>query len=173
MNTSPQDEKFIKRVNKIALQSAENGFDPFGAILVKEGKIVFSSIDKCIQYSDPTSHAELILISEFCRKNKIISLEEYTIYCNVEPCVMCSGAIHWARISKVVFGVSQSKLQSVSKGKIKPNCEELINVGNNKIEVLGPLLQEEGLKILKKFPFKSKKVKHKEYQKTTNSQQSI
>ena len=168
MNTNLRDEEFIKKANEIALQSAQNGFDPFGAILVKEEKIVSTSIDKCIQYSDPTSHAELILISEFCRKNQFISLEGYTIYCNVEPCIMCSGAIHWSRISKVVFGVSQSILQSVSNGTLKPNCGELINVGNKKIEIVGPLLQEEGLKILRRFPFKSKKEKHEEYQKKMN-----
>lgn len=163
MNTQQQDEHFIRKAFEIALQSAKNGFDPFGALLVKEGVIASSSIDKCIQYSDPTAHAELILISEYCRNNQLISLEGYTLYCNVEPCVMCSGAIHWSRISRVVFGVSQARLQSVSKGKQKPGCEALINIGNHKIEVIGPILEEEGMEILTRFPFSSKKKKHKEY----------
>jgi tRNA(Arg) A34 adenosine deaminase TadA len=159
------DEKFIRKVYSIALESAESGFGPFGAILVKEGKIVSSSVDKCIQYSDPTSHAELALISDFCRKSQRISLEGYALYCNVEPCVMCSGAIHWSRISKVVFGVSQAILQSVSRGNVKPGCRELINIGNEGIEIIGPVLEEEGLEVLKKFPFKSKKRAHEAYHK--------
>jgi tRNA(Arg) A34 adenosine deaminase TadA len=163
MHANQIDEKFIREANKIALQSASNGFDPFAALLVKDDKIVSTSMDKCIQYSDPTAHAELILISEFCREHQIISLENHTIYCNVEPCVMCSGAIHWSRISKVVYGVRQASLQSVSKGKLKPCCEDLINVGNKKIEILGPILEKEGLAILKRFPFKSKSAKHKAY----------
>ncbi len=169
MTANEQDEIFIRQVNSIALQAAQSGFDPFGAILVKNGEIVASSIDKCIQYADPTAHAELILISEFCRANQVISLEGYTIYCNVEPCVMCSGAIHWAKISRVVFGISQASLQTVSKGKLKPSCESLINVGNKKIEIVGPILAEEGQKVLVAYPFQSKKQKHEEYQNRKNN----
>lgn len=164
MNTNWHDEKFIKQVYQMALQSARNGFDPFAALLVKEKSIVASSFDKCIQYSDPTAHAELILISEYCREHQIISLEGYTLYCNVEPCVMCSGAIHWSRVSKVVFGVSQATLQTISNGKTKPTAENLINTGNKTIEVKGPLLEEEGLAILKEYPFQSKKERHQRYQ---------
>jgi len=148
---------------QVARQSAKSGFDPFGAILVKDNRVVATSIDKCIQYSDPTSHAELVLISEYCRENQLISLEGYTMYCNVEPCVMCSGAIHWSRISRLVYGVSQADLQKVSKGKLKPRCKDLINIGHKKIEILEGVLVEEGLRILKEYPFKSKKERHLAY----------
>ncbi len=163
MHTNQKDETFIRMVNEIATQSAESGFDPFAAILVRKGEIVATSIDQCIQYSDPTAHAELILISEFCRSNHVISLEEYSLYCNVEPCVMCSGAIHWSKISKVVFGVRQSMLQSVSGGKLKPGSEALINSGHKKIEIIGPVLEEEGLQVLHMSPFQSKKERHAKY----------
>jgi len=78
---------------------------------------------------------------------------------------MCSGAIHWAKLSKVVFGVRQAALQEVSKGHPKPSCKDLINIGNNDIEIIGPVLEEEGLAILKKYPFSSKKSKHRTYYK--------
>ena len=81
---------------------------------------------------------------------------------------MCSGAIHWARISRVVFGVSQQSLQSVSKGKTKPSAEEMINIGNKKIEVVGPVLAEEGLALLRQFPFKSKKERFQEFKDDQN-----
>ena len=157
------DQRFIRQVNELAIQSAEKGFDPFAAILVKEGQVVAHSLDQCIQQSDPTAHAELALISTFCRANQLISLEGYTLYCNVEPCVMCSGAIHWARLSRVVFGVRQQKLQKVSQGKPKPDCDQLINIGRQKTEVIGPVLEEEGFQVLLKYPFQSKKDRHKHY----------
>jgi len=161
-----RDEKYIRTVHQIARQSAEKGFDAFGAILVKDDEIRASSIDKCIAYSDPTAHAELVLISEYCRKNKRIVLEGYTLYANVEPCVMCSGAIHWAKISRVVFSVSQEMLQGVSGGKKKPTCEELINTGNKKTKIVGPILAEEGMRVFHDFPFQSKKERHRKYYKT-------
>ena len=150
-------------VNQLALASAEQGFDPFGALLVGEGQVLASSMDKCIQYSDPTAHAELVVISEYCRGQQLISLEDCTLYCNVEPCVMCSGAVHWARISRVVFSVSQTMLQGVSKGKLKPRAADLINTGGKTIEVIGPLLSEEGMAVLEAHPFRSKKQRHQAY----------
>jgi guanine deaminase len=157
------DETWIRRTYQLALQSAEAGFDPFGALLVRGNEVVAETRDRCIDYSDPTAHAELILISEFCREHRLISLEGYTLYCNVEPCIMCSGAIHWARLDRVVFGVAQYQLQEVSGGNEKPGCAKLINPGKQKIVVDGPFLAEEGLEILRAHPFRSKKNRHRKY----------
>ena len=153
-------EFFIRQVNQLAWESAEEGMDPFAAILVKDGEVVASSKDRCITYSDPTAHAELVVISEYCRSAKVISLEGVSLYCNTEPCVMCSGAIHWSRISTVIFSVSQQGLQRFSGGKPKPSCEPMINIGGKKTTVIGPVLEEEGLKVFESFPFLSKKERH-------------
>ena len=156
---------FIRQVNQLAWESAEEGMDPFAAILVKNGEVVASSKDRCIIYSDPTAHAELVVISEYCRSAKLISLEGVSLYCNTEPCVMCSGAIHWSRLSAVIFSVSQQGLQRFSGGKPKPSCEPMINTGGKKIEVIGPVLEEEGLKVFESFPFLSKKKRHARWHK--------
>ncbi len=152
-----KDEYFIRQTYAVALQSAELGFDPFSALLVQDGVVVASTSDHCIIESDPTAHAELHLIRTYCQQEKRISLEGITLYCNVEPCVMCSGAIHWAKLDRVVYGVGQQDLKKVSKGKPKPDCRHLINTGGSSIEVVGPILPEEGLAVLSAFPFKSKK----------------
>lgn len=157
------DETWMRRTFQLATLSAEAGFDPFGAVLVREGSLVAETRDRCIDYSDPTAHAELVLISEFCRQRRLISLEGYALYCNVEPCIMCSGAIHWARLDRVVFGVAQYQLQGVSGGNQKPSCPELINPGKQKIVVDGPLLDAEGLEVLHRYPFRSKKDRHKKF----------
>jgi tRNA(Arg) A34 adenosine deaminase TadA len=154
------DEYFIKIVYGLARESAKNGSDPFAAILVLNNKICHKSLDISVKSSNPTLHAELNVISEYCSTNKIFSLEGYTLYCNVEPCIMCSGAIHWSRISKVVFGISQKNLQNISKGKQKQKCEDIINIGTKKIEIIGPLLEEEGLNIFNEFPLIRKEERH-------------
>jgi tRNA(Arg) A34 adenosine deaminase TadA len=63
-----------------------------------------------LSYSDPTAHAELVVISEYCRQQRILDLDGYTLYSSAEPCVLCAGAIKWAHISRVVFSVTQAML---------------------------------------------------------------
>ena len=157
MNT---DKHFIEIVYDLARLSVKEGGDPFSAILVYGNEICYKSLDISVKSPNPTLHAELNVISEYCSKNKKFSLDGYTLYCNVEPCIMCSGAIHWSRISKVVFGISQQSLQKISLGKIKPKCEDLINIGYKKIEIIGPVLEEKGIEIFKEFPLKKKEERH-------------
>ncbi|MEO0473113.1 MAG: nucleoside deaminase [Bacteroidota bacterium] len=157
------DHAFIRQAIAMADTSAHSGGDPFGALLVYQGKVVVSSIDKSIAYSDPTAHAELILISEYCRSNQLISLEGHTLYCNTEPCMMCCGAIHWARISRVVFSVSQKMLQTFSGGKPKSSSQSLLNADRQRVEIVGPVLPEEGLRIYQTHSFVSKKDRHKQF----------
>ena len=157
------DEAFIRKVNLLARKNALQDFDPFAALLVKDREVVYQTADKSIVYSDPTAHAELVAISEYCREKGLIELKGYSLYCNVEPCVMCSGAIHWSRISRVVFSITQSMLQSFSGGTPKPSSDHLINIGKTKIEVVGPVLPAEGLQVFKDFPFRSKSKRHAAY----------
>jgi tRNA(Arg) A34 adenosine deaminase TadA len=155
------DEKYIKIVINIARQSAKNGNDPFGAILVYNNIIVHKSQDISVVSSNPILHAELNVISEYCSNNKIFSLDGYTLYCSAEPCIMCSGAIHWAKISRVVFGITQERLQKISGGNKKPNCKDLINIGKREIEIIGPILEEEGLKVFEEYPLIKKEIRHR------------
>ncbi len=153
-------ERFIREVNKLAYQSAQKGNDPFAAFLVKDDIVVASTMDFSVVKSDPTAHAELDLIRNFCQENKIFSLEDYTLYSSSEPCVMCSGAIHWAKIKHVVFSVSQQRLNGASKGKRKPSCDSIVNVGKSKVEVVGPILEEEGFQVFIDFPLVPKIERH-------------
>lgn len=138
---------------EMAQYARDKGEDPFGAVLVYNAQIVHKSYDRSIDLCDPTFHAELALISEYCRLNHKFNLQGYTLYSSAEPCVMCSGAIKWARISKVIFSVSQSMLQQMSGGRKKPNSDSIINTGQKKIEVIGPFLLDKGLKVFDGYSF--------------------
>lgn len=147
------DADFLREAIKLAHQSKTKGGYPFGAILVKDGKILHRAQDKTIQYADPTAHAELSAISEYCRQTKRIRLGGYALYTSTEPCVMCSGAIHWSHLTKVVYSVPQTELQRLSGGMPKPSCVGSINIGNRNVEIVGPLLLDEGLKVFENFNF--------------------
>ena len=149
------DEHFLRLTFVLARQARRQGGEPFGAVLVTNGAVVHQAWDRCAEFSDPTFHAELRVISEYCQAQRRISLKGYTLYASTEPCPMCAGAIHWARISRVVFSVSQAMLQQLSGGSPKPGCASIINTGAKQVEIVGPLLQEEGLAVFDGYTFAS------------------
>lgn len=110
-NQRQQDERFLCLAIALAYQARQQGVDPFGAVLVSGGAVMHQACDRSVECSDPTFHAELSVISEYCRAQRLFSLDGYTPYANVEPCAMCAGAIHWSQISQVVFSLSQAILQ--------------------------------------------------------------
>ncbi|MBU3143811.1 nucleoside deaminase [Clostridium sp. CF012] len=150
------DEYFMLAAIEMAQYARDKGEYPFGAVLVYNAQIVHKSYDRSIELCDPTFHAELALISEYCRSNHKLNLQGYSLYSSAEPCVMCSGSIKWSHISKVIFSVSQSMLQQMSGGRTKPSCDSILNTGQKKIEVIGPFISDEGLKVFDGYTFISK-----------------
>src|SRR6185436_3553331 len=85
---SSLDVDFLRRAIDLAKTAREHGEYPFGAILVVNQQLVHQATDHCLSYADPTAHAELLLISEYCRTQRLLDLDGYTLYSCVEPCVM-------------------------------------------------------------------------------------
>jgi len=77
---------------------------PFGAVVVKSGRIVGSGWNQVTSTNDPTAHAEICAIREACRRLNTFHLEECELYTSCEPCPMCLAAIYWARIKNVYYG---------------------------------------------------------------------
>lgn len=154
------DEGFLRLAIRLAWQARERGADPFGAVLVHNGTVVYQDYDRCVESSDPTYHVERAVISDYCQQNKVFALHGYTLYASMEPCPMCAGAIHWARISRLVFSVPQSELQARTGGGPKPSAESIANIGRHQVEVVGPLLLNEGLAALEGHNFVPKHVRH-------------
>jgi tRNA(adenine34) deaminase len=148
------DETFLRQAVALAHSARERGEDPFGAVLVFEGVVVHEAYKQTRASCDPTAHPELRAISEYCRAHRRSTLEGFTLYASTEPCPMCAGAIHWSRISRVVFSVSQAMLQQLSGGTPKPACGLIINSGRQDVEIIGPLLAEEGLAAFAGFTFR-------------------
>jgi inorganic pyrophosphatase len=156
---SEYNKPMLAAINE-AITARSKGEDPFGAVLLNEkNEIVHLAHSKCIEQSDPTAHAELLLIREYCQKTKEIYLHNYSIVCSAEPCVMCSGAIKWAKISKVIYSTPQQYLQKISGGKQKPTCDSILNTGKTKIEVVKGVLFDEGTKVFDNYLFKGKNLK--------------
>lgn len=82
----------------------KNQGGPFGAVVVKDGKVIAKSANKVTATNDPTAHAEVAAIRLACKKLKTFDLSGAIVYTSCEPCPMCLGAIYWARITAIYYG---------------------------------------------------------------------
>ena len=98
------NEKFMKRAILLSKKNIEKGGGPFGAVIVKDGKIVATGCNRVTSNNDPTAHAEVTAIRNACKKTGSFNLDGCEIYSSCEPCPMCLSAIYWARISKLYYG---------------------------------------------------------------------
>lgn len=97
-------EEFMKRAIELSRESVLSGGGPFGAVVVKDGKIVGEGMNRVTVHNDPTAHGEIVAIRNACQNLKSFQLEGCTIYTSTEPCPMCLGAIYWARPEAVYYG---------------------------------------------------------------------
>ena len=98
-----KNNEFIKKVIDISIKNVKNGGGPFGALIVKNNKIVSYGINDVTLKNDPTAHAEINAIRKAAKKLKTFDLKDCVIYSSCEPCPMCFSAIYWANIKKVYY----------------------------------------------------------------------
>lgn len=98
------NKEFMLEAIRLAQEGMDNGSGgPFGAVIVKDGKIVGRGWNKVTSTNDPTAHAEVSAIRDACMNLKVFQLDGCDIYTSCEPCPMCLGAIYWARPDKVYY----------------------------------------------------------------------
>ncbi len=103
---------------KLAVDLSRHGMlhkkgGPFGAVIVKYGKIVGEGYNEVTSTNDPTAHAEVVAIRNACKTLNTFLLEDCEIYCSCEPCPMCLSAIYWARIGKVYYANTKSDAAAI------------------------------------------------------------
>ncbi len=100
------DEKWMQQAIELAKKSLEANDaqgGPFGAVIVKDGKVIGSGYNQVVALKDPTAHAEMQAIRDACKTIDDFDLSECELYTSCEPCPMCLSAIYWARITKVYY----------------------------------------------------------------------
>tara|TARA_B100000683_G_scaffold54589_2_gene52208 strand:- start:230 stop:679 length:450 start_codon:yes stop_codon:yes gene_type:complete len=139
------DEFFMKIALKEAMVAYDEEEIPVGAVIVHNNKVISKGHNQCQKLNDSTAHAEMIAITS--AQNKIGSkyLNECKMYVTLEPCMMCSGAIHLSKIQKVIYGLDDKE-----KGYLRKSKEEL----NKKLVIVSNVLEAESREILESFFFK-------------------
>jgi guanine deaminase len=99
---------FLQQAIDLALKNASSGQGgPYGALIVKDKKLIASSGNMVTSTLDPTAHAEVMAIRQACKKLNDFQLHDCILYTSCEPCPMCLGAIYWSRLKKVYFACSR------------------------------------------------------------------
>jgi len=99
-----QKEEFMREAIRLSIHNVESGNGgPFGAVVVKDGKIIARGENNVTSTNDPTAHAEVTAIRRACKKLATFQLAGCEIYTSCEPCPMCLGAIYWARPKAIYY----------------------------------------------------------------------
>jgi guanine deaminase len=107
------NKQVIERCLELARHSITKNGGPFGAIIVRNGRIIAEGTNCVVNHHDPTAHAEIVAIREACQQLNTHILDECEIYCSCEPCPMCLSAIYWARLKKVYYSASREDAANV------------------------------------------------------------
>ena len=141
------DEEFMRQALALAGQSADEGEVPVGAVVVMSGAVVGRGSNSPIAHSDPTAHAEILAIRQAAAHLGNYRLTGATLYCTLEPCVMCAGALVTTRIQRLVFGARDLRFGGVrSKFQVADSA-----VLNHRVEVVEGVLAVECVERLREF----------------------
>ncbi len=145
------DQQWMKRAIALSRQASCHGNEPFGAVLVKDHKIVMEGENQIHTRHDPTWHAELGLVRAFCQETGITDLSDYTLYSSCEPCFMCSGALVWAKLGRLVYGASDKDYCTI-RGFTPNECSALIFRNSPAAPVVtSGILRDEAVDVLRAY----------------------
>ena len=108
-----KDLQFLKTASDIALRSVGEGGGPFGAVIVKDGKIVAEASNSVTIDNDPTAHAEVNAIRKACSSLGTFKLDGCYIYSSCEPCPMCLSALYWAGVARIYYGNTKEDADAI------------------------------------------------------------
>lgn len=145
-------DKYMREALKLAETAFFKDEVPVGAVVVYNNRIIGRGYNQVEMLCDPTAHAEMLALSAACTTLHEKYLSHCTLYVTLEPCMMCTGAIVWSKLARVVFGAMDVKAGS---------CGTVFNLAANKklnhqTEIIQGILEQECSDILKRF-FRSKR----------------
>ena len=141
-------ELFIRECHALAINAGKKGNHTFGAVLVHDGKIIMRAENTVNTCNDNMRHAEYNLIIKSKQAFSKDILEKSVLYTSTAPCLLCTAAILMASIPKIVYSVSDEAFSELIPGEHKYiSCNEIFERLSSKTEVVGPILENEGLKV--------------------------
>jgi tRNA(Arg) A34 adenosine deaminase TadA len=137
------DEPLMRAAIEAARQGIAAGQLPVGGVLVRGGEIVATGHNTVWRDTDPTAHAEMNVLRQAVRHLSTIDLTGSTLYCTLEPCPMCLGASHWARVDRIVYGAGIADSAPFGFSELQVPAAELVRLGRSPLRLEGGLLAAE------------------------------
>ena len=153
-------ETFMREAIRLSLVNMrDQGGGPFGAVIVRAGKIVARGWNQVTGTNDPTAHAEVVAIRKACKKLKTFKLEGCELYTSCEPCPMCLAAIYWAHLDRVYYANTQTDAARIDFNDQFIYREFARPIARRKLP-MAPLLRSEALKVFAEWKNKADKIKY-------------
>jgi tRNA(Arg) A34 adenosine deaminase TadA len=146
-------EPYLRHAIAVAARARANGNHPFGAILVDpDGATLMEAENSCGTERDPTGHAERNLMTRAGIAYGTAFLRGCTMVTSAEPCAMCAGSAYWAGLGRIVFGCTEKQLGALigphpENLTMDLTCATVLGAGQRTVEIIGPLLVEEALRV--------------------------
>ncbi len=154
----------VKNFMKIAIKLAEENLEtnlggPFGAVVVKDGKIIGKGGNRVTSQNDPTAHAEIVAIREASKNLGTFDLSGCEIYTSCEPCPMCLSAIYWARVDKLYYAATKD---DAAKADFDDSMiyEEIAKPKDQRKLPSVQLMREDAVKVFEKWIEKEDKIQY-------------
>lgn len=106
-------KELMRKAIELSIENIASGGGPFGAVITRDGEIIATGVNRVTSEHDPTSHAEVNAIRNACRKLNTFDLAGCEIYTSCQPCPMCLGAIYWAHIDKIYYGITKTDAKEI------------------------------------------------------------
>ena len=153
-------KQFMREAIALSLKSVRSGEGgPFGAVVVKDGKIIATGNNQVTSTNDPTAHAEVTAIRNACKILQTFQLKGCEIYTSCEPCPMCMGAIYWARPDRVYYGNTKAEAATIGFDDQFIYHELEIPFEQRKLPMF-QLLQEEAIVAFQEWAAKPDKIEY-------------
>jgi tRNA(adenine34) deaminase len=143
----PRDEHFMRIALREASEASEHGDVPVGAVVVRDGEVVGAAHNEREARGDPTAHAEILALRAAAVTLGGWRLLGTVLYCTLEPCPMCAGAIQQARVARLVYGAPDQKVGAAGSVVNPLQDPRLLH----RVEIQGGVLATEALGLLRAF----------------------
>ncbi len=143
MSTAAHHERWMRLAIERARAGIGAGQSPFGAVVIRDGKLVAGGHNEVWKRTDPTAHAEVVAIQNASREMRTIDFKGCTMYTSCEPCPMCASAIHWSNFDAVYYGATIDDAKKAGFRELVLAAEDLYKRGGSPVKITPGVLRAE------------------------------